>query len=389
MKRFLEHTVVGRNPALVAIVVLGIVNHVVLAGSRVTVTLDALRQGTSTAVVGVLLALFALLPALFAVAAGRLSDRIGVRRPMIVGSIVLAVGALLPLLFGGLPGLFVSAAVMGVGFMLFQVPAQNAAGELGPPAERANNFSTLALGYAISGLLGPLVAGFGIDHAGFVATFAIFALLPLLPAAVLARGQPRLPQPHVTASAARKGGAIELLTHRKLRRVFLVNVLLAMAWDLNTIVIPVYGNSIGLSASQIGVILASFAAATFVIRLAMPWILRHADEHQMLTIALFIAGTVYLLFPFSHSAGTLMALCFCLGLGLGMSQPMVMSLLHTHAPEGRMGEAAGVRMSLVQAMAVGVPLTFGTLGATVGLAPVFWSVGLLLAGSGIFSKPPR
>ncbi len=384
MKRLFAH-----NPALVTIVVLGVVNHVVLAGSRVTVTLDALRQGTSTALVGMLLALFALLPALFAVAAGRLSDRIGVRQPMIVGSAILAVGAVLPLVFGGLPGLFLSAALMGVGFMLFQVPAQNATGELGPATQRAHNFSTLALGYAISGLLGPLVAGLSIDHAGFTATFAIFALLPILPAVVLARGRPVLPAPQHVARAASKGGAFALLTHRKLRRVFMVNVLLAMAWDLNTIVIPVYGNSIGLSASQIGVILACFGAATFVVRLAMPRIVRHANEHQVLTVALLIAGTVYMLFPFSHSASTLMVLCFCLGLGLGMSQPMVMSLLHTHAPAGRMGEAAGVRMSLVQAMAVGVPLTFGTLGATVGLTPVFWSVGLLLTGSGLFSKPPR
>jgi hypothetical protein len=51
-----------------------------------------------------------------------------------------------------------------------------------------------------------------------------------------------------------------------------------------------------------------------------------------------------------------------------------------------MGEAAGVRMSLVQAMAVAVPLTFGTLGATIGLAPVFWSVGLCLAGGGLLTK---
>jgi len=379
----------ARHRVLAAIVILGIVNHVVLAGSRVTVTLDALQQGTSTALVGLLLALFALLPALFAVAVGRLSDRIGVRQPMIVGSIVLAVGATLPLVFRGLPGLFVGAAVMGVGFMLFQVPAQHATGELGPPVERAHNFSTLALGYAISGLVGPLVAGFAIDHAGFVATFALFALLPLLPAAILARGHPALPAPRPRAPAERSGGAIELLTHRKLRRVFLVNVLLAMAWDLNTIVVPVYGNSIGLSASEIGVVLACFGAATFVVRLGMPWIVRHLSEHQVLTFALLVAGSVYLLFPFSHSAATLMALCFALGLGLGTSQPMVMSLLHTHAPAGRMGEVAGVRMSLVQAMAVGVPLTFGTLGATVGLTPVFWAVGLLLAGSGIFSKPPR
>ena len=204
----------GRNPALTAVIALGVVNHIVLAGSRVTVTLDALRQGSSTAMVGILLALFALLPALFAVAAGRLSDRIGVRRPMMVGSLVLAAGAALPLVFPGLPGLFVSAALMGVGFMLFQVPAQNATGEIGPPELRAHNFSTLALGYALSGLLGPLIAGLSIDHAGFVSTFAVFAVLPLGVAAVLARGRPALPSPHPDAAKPRSGGAIELLTHR-------------------------------------------------------------------------------------------------------------------------------------------------------------------------------
>jgi MFS family permease len=168
--------------------------------------------------------------------------------------------------------------------------------------------------------------------------------------------------------------------------VFIVNVLLAMAWDLHMIVIPVYGETIGLTASQIGLILASFGAATFLVRLSMRWIVRRASEHQVLTLALVIAGVVYLMFPFSHSAPTLMALSFCLGLGLGMSQPMVMSLLHTHAPPGRMGEAAGVRMSLVQAMAVAVPLAFGALGATVGLTPVFWSVGACLAAGGILTR---
>jgi MFS family permease len=93
-----------------------------------------------------------------------------------------------------------------------------------------------------------------------------------------------------------------------------------------------------------------------------------------------------MLFPFVHTAPALMAMSFTLGLGLGMSQPMVMSLLHSHAPPGRMGEAAGVRMSLVQSMACGVPLVFGALGATVGLLPVFWSVGLCLAAGGWLTK---
>jgi len=79
-------------------------------------------------------------------------------------------------------------------------------------------------------------------------------------------------------------------------------------------------------------------------------------------------------------------LSFCLGLGLGSGQPMVMSLLHAHAPAGRIGEAVGVRMSLIQASSVAVPLLFGALGASVGLAPVFWSVGATLAAGGYLTR---
>jgi MFS family permease len=68
-----------RNPTLAALIALGIANHAVLTGNRVTVTLQAIRQGHSTAVVGVLVAVYAFLPMLCAVAAGRISDRIGVR----------------------------------------------------------------------------------------------------------------------------------------------------------------------------------------------------------------------------------------------------------------------------------------------------------------------
>jgi MFS family permease len=376
----------GRNPTLAALVTLSTINHVVLSGNRVTVTLQALREGASTATVGLILALFALLPMLCAVWAGRLSDRVGIRKPMLGASVGLIAGTLLPLLFTSLPVLFLSACVIGLSFMVSQVTAQNATGELGKPSERAQNFSLLALGYSISGFLGPLTAGFTIDHGGFLVAFGLLALLPLVPIFVLGRGMLNLPGPHPAHARAATGGALELLMHPKLRSVFVINVLLSMAWDLNQIVIPVYGNEIGLSASAIGLILASFGAATFVVRLAMPWIVRRANEHQVLTLALVIGGAVYFVFPFSHSAATLMALCFCLGLGLGMSQPMVMSLLHTHAPPGRMGEAAGVRMSLVQAMAVTVPLTFGALGSAVGLQYVFWSVGLCLAAGGAYSR---
>src|SRR5205823_3280141 len=87
---------------------LGVANHVVLAGSRIAVSLDALDHGANAATVGVLLALYAVLPMVFAIPAGRLADRIGVRRPMLVGSCGLAAGAALPSIAPGLWPLFVT-----------------------------------------------------------------------------------------------------------------------------------------------------------------------------------------------------------------------------------------------------------------------------------------
>ena len=367
----------GRR-TLAWLIPLGIANHSVLTGSRVTVSLSALDRGASPLTVGVLMALYALLPMLLAVAAGRFSDRAGVRRPMLIGTTAIAFGAALPILVPGMPMLFASAVILGSGFMMFQVATQNATGELGGPSERARNFSLLALGYSISGFIGPLAAGFMIDHQGFAATFALLAVVPFVPLLGLRSARLALPGPRRHeggAAGAHHGGVRVLLRHRTLRRLFAINALFAVGWDLHSVFVPIYGARLGLTASEIGLVLSTFAAATFVVRLLMPAIARRCNEQQVLTIALFLAGGVYLLFPLAHTAPTLLVLSFCLGFGLGSGQPMVMALLHTHAPPGRMGEAAGVRMSLVNSMAFAVPLVFGALGASVGPCP-----GVLVGG---------
>ena len=371
---------------LAALIPLGIANHSVLTGSRVVVALDALSMGASPFTVGVLISLYALLPMLLSVAAGRLVDRIGARRPMLAGSVAIGIGATLPFAFPGMAALYGSATLLGVGFMAFQLAAQNTTGELGGPATRARNFSLLALGYSVSGFIGPLLAGFAIDHFGFRAAFAAFALIPLVPLVVLGSGRLVLPGPHLRAGSAHHGGVLALLRHRTLRRVFAINALLSLGWDLHTIFVPIYGAKIGLSASEIGSVLSSFAAATFVVRFFMPTIIRRLREHQVLAAALLIAGLVFFAFPFSQSVPALLALSFALGLGLGSGQPMVLSLLHTHAPPGRIGEAAGVRMSLVNSMAFAAPLVLGAIGASVGIVPVFWSVGACLAAGGFLAR---
>ena len=378
---------------LLVLMALGVANHTMLSGARVAVALDALGRGASPALVGVLMALFALLSMLFAIHAGRLADRIGARRPMLWGSAGCVLAALIPAAWPGLPALFVASSLAGFAFMAFQVPAQRVVGDLGYPRSRAASFSWYALGFSLSGFTGPLVAGFAIDSIGFRGAFALLALFPAIACAVLATQTVRLPrpQPHPPEGppVAPARGMFDLLRHPVLRRVLVLNALFALGWDLHTIFVPIYGTAIGLSAAQIGIVLSAFAAATFIVRLAASWFSSRLPEMKTLRVALFVAAAAYVAFPFTSSALALALLSFLLGLGLGIGQPMVMSLLHEHAPPGRIGETVGLRMSMIQSMAVTVPIVFGALGTTVGLMPVFGSVGLCLGLGGLAARLAR
>ena len=377
----------GHPPRLLALLIpLGVASHMVLAGSRVIVSLAALAAGASPFTVGVLIALYSLVPMFIAVPVGRLCDRVGVRAPMLGGTAGLMAGIAAPLVWPGLPGLHACATVVGTAFMVFQIGAQRATGEIGAATDRARNFSLLALAYSISGFIGPLIAGFAIDHFGFGSAFAAIGVFGLGAFVTLLVNPMRLPGPHRGGGDAHAGGVRALLRLRAVRDALVINVLLSIGWELNTVFMPVYGAQIGLTASQIGVVLASFAAATFVVRFATPLIARRVSEYQVLATTLFFAGAVYLGFPFSRGVVTLTALAFGLGLGLGSGQPMVMSLLHRHAPPGRIGEAVGVRMLLIQSSSVAVPLVFGALGASLGLAPVFWAIGAGLGAGGFFAR---
>ena len=154
--------------------------------SKVLISLFALELGASQFYIGIMIAMYSLLPALLAVHAGKVSDRLGVRLPMLVGSLGIVAGLLVPGLWPGVPALYVSAALIGVSHMFYNLSAQNLVGSLGGPGEHTKNFSNYALAMSIGSSLGPLAAGFSIDHFGHVTSYLCFAALPLVPVAIMA-----------------------------------------------------------------------------------------------------------------------------------------------------------------------------------------------------------
>jgi MFS family permease len=364
-------------------ILLTVLTHVAFVGSRVTIALYGIHLGATPLTVGVLISLYAFLPMLLAVYAGRLVDRIGPLKPMLYSCAALVAAVALPGAWPSLAALHLAAMAIGTSFLFYHVALNNVIGQLGVPADRAVNFSWFALGFSISGFCGPLLAGFAIDGVGHRAAFLMLAAFPALATLVLYGRRHLLPGP---AGALHLGGERrlgDLLRVPQLRSAFVASAVLAMGWDLYTFILPVYGSSIHLSASTIGVIMGSFAAATFAVRLAMPPLSRRLKEWPMVLAAMSIAGVSYALFPLAKSVPLLMALSFLLGLGLGCAQPFIMALLYAASPPGRQGEVIGVRTTMLNASSTILPLAMGALGAVLGTGPVFWSMAaFLLSGAG-------
>ncbi len=374
---------------LALIVCATVLVHAAFNGSRLTISLEALSMGASPLAVGVMMSLFAALPMLLAVPAGRMVDRIGVRVP-ILGSVAgVAIAVSLPAIFPVLDTLYFAAAGAGASFMLFHIGAQHFVGEMSSHATRKDNFGWLALGFSISNFIGPTFAGFGIDTLGYRTTFCMLAALAACSGALLFTRRHGLAHTPHAGSHGELRSTLDLLRNPDLRRVFMVSGLLASAWDLFIFVMPIYGTSIGLSASTIGLIFGAFAAATFLVRLALPWLSRRMREWRMITVTFCIAGAAYAIFPMAREVEVLASIAFLLGLGLGATQPSIMSLIYATAPVGRAGEAVGVRTVVLNASQTFLPLMFGGLGAAVGMSPVFWSMASALATGGWFANRRR
>jgi MFS family permease len=375
---------------LLSIITLNVLTHTVFTSARMIGSLYALANGASTFTVGVLMALFALVPMLIAVRAGRWLDAVGPRRPLAAGAALVGAGALLPALFpyavADIAPLLVGAALVGTGSMLIQQTTIHIVGERAEPARRAADFSLMAAGASVAGLIGPVASGVLIDLAGHRAAYAALTVLTLASGALLYVHRARLPSRRAPLASAEPRPTFDLLSLGDVRNVLVAVALISTSWDLQTFMMPVHGTAVGLSASEIGLVLGAFAVASFTVRLAMPMLSRRLREWQVLTFTLFTAALAFLLMPWFGSLLPLAACSFLLGLGLGAAYPNVMSLLHTKSPPGRVGEALGLRHLIMNGSHVLLPLVFGAAGSVLGAQIVFLLMAAVLATGGLAAR---
>jgi MFS family permease len=360
--------------------------HGSMAGLRMAAPLLALRQGHSALSVGVLLALFSLTQVFLALPAGRYADRHGLKRPMGMGVVAASAGAFLAVLSPQFWVLCIGALLMGGATGAASIALQRHVGRAAHDSNELKRvFSWLAIGPAVSNFVGPVLAGLLIDHVGvwmggtagddngFRGAFVMLALLPWA-TWLWVRHTRELPPVQPVAGAGRPQ-AWQLLREPRMRRLLLVNWLLASCWDVHTFVVPVLGHERTFSASVIGTILGAFAIAAAAVRLVLPLLVSHLREWVVVSGAMVATALLFVVYPFMNSPWTMGLCSVLLGLALGSVQPMIMSTLHQITPHHLHGQALGLRLAAINLSSVLMPMLFGTAGMVVGVSVVFWTVG--------------
>ncbi|MDB5862516.1 MAG: hypothetical protein JWO70_322 [Betaproteobacteria bacterium] len=358
----------------------------VRAGNMVLV-LYALKLDSSAFVIGLLGAMFAVLPMLFSMPAGKLADRYGSRALLLFCVVGSGLGLLVPWAFPGMMAMFIAAVLIGLSLAMV-VPLQNLMGLVSTPETRARNFANFSLGMGVANLIGPLIGGFFVDLAGPATTCLYLSLLNVAGVAMLLAWGRRLPRaPAVAAKAT--GSVYAILKIGNVRRTIATSSLINIGRDLYQVYFPVYAHGVGLSASLIGIVLATNFGAELTVRLFLARLLKKFREEQLLSYAFFIGAVSLVLMPFFQSVYVFIVLSFMLGLGMGCAQPIITMLMFNYSPAGRTGEALGLRMTFIHMTKLIGPVLFGAIGSGLGLAAMFVLNAAVMAGGGMLSQPRK
>ena len=350
-----------------------------VTSSRVLLPLYALQLGASPSDVGLLVATFFAFPLVLSWPVGMFSDRFGPRWLLLVGVVCGAGGMMVPYFLRELSALFVAGVAMGISFSFCNVLLQNLVGVLSAPQERSKNFSNFSLIGSTTSFVGPMIAGFGIDYSGHAVACLYVASLTSIATLMLLLWGKLLPGGRRQSVAA--GSLRDTLKDPAIVRILITSTIVLVSLDLYTLYLPVYGHGIGISASAIGMILATCAIASFFVRVILPTLVRRLGEEKMLVYSFCLVATGFLLVPFFSNVVALAAISFIFGLGMGCGQPITTMLLFSLSAKGRSGETLGLRQTVNNVVRVIVPTVSGFVASAFGLWPVFM-ISALMVGCG-------
>ena len=360
---------------------------------RPMITYRALELDASPSMVGLIAALYALLPVLMALTFGRWAGILGEGRFVIFGSAGLALASAALLFSDSIALLAMAAALSGTAHLACMVGGQTMVSLKSPENKYEHYFGYYTFSASLGQLLGPIIAVVvagsngvlpkSIDSAFAVAL--IFSILALTPVLSWRKTGPTVKAQINSGGALRS--AAKLLRNPKIFAAIYTSLAISSVGDILIVFLPLYGTEKEFSPYSIGVILAIRAGASMLSRLSLGALSNRFTTKQILTVSNSISVVMCFAMGFASNVVLLGFLVLIAGFSLGVGQPLTMSLVSQATRPEERAIAVSARLTGNRFGQFAIPAGAGLLAASSGTSAVFIALSALLATT--FLTPHR
>ncbi len=359
---------------------------------RPMITYRALELDASPTMIGVIAALYALLPVLFALSFGRWVGTLGEGRFVILGTASMSLAAGLLIFAQSIPLLAVAAALSGLSHLACMVGGQTLVSLRSPNDQYEKYFGYYTFSASLGQMLGPIIAVLVAGSTGVIpkstttafAVAALFAIAALIPIINWRNEEPTVRAAQREEGALRSAGS--LLKNRKIFSAIYTSMAISSVGDILVVFLPLLGNEKSFSAFSIGVIIAVRAGASMLSRIYLGKLSEKFATERILIVSTIISLTACAAMAFASNVYLLAIIVVIAGFALGVGQPLTMSMVSlATAPEDR-ALAVSARLTGNRFGQFILPAGAGVLASSSGTSAVFIALSIFLATTFI---PPR
>jgi MFS family permease len=318
----------------------------------------ALDLGATGFQVGMIIASFNIARVFANPISGRLSDRWG-RKPFIVtGLFFYALVSILYIQATDVNDLIMVRFLHGLTSVLVVPVAMALAADIAPDTHLARYMGTLNMAVMLGLGVGPMLGGIIRDTLGMNAAFYTMGILTLLTLGgvmLLIPGERyKIGKDNRKPTAPIK----DLIRHRVVLGLFFLRLFVASGQGSVYTFLPLLGLEIGITSSEVGIILGVNIFLIAVLQRACAGIADRSDPRLLIILGTVISGIAVFAMPYAKGFIVILALNIVMGAANGISTPAGFVLT------GRVGRKMG-------------------LGSIMGLTDAGWSLGMII--SPIFS----
>jgi MFS family permease len=358
---------------------------------RPMITYRALENGASGYEIGLIAAIYALLPLLIAVPMGRWVGKFGEIPLLFLGCASFIILGVAFAFLNNVIAIAAATSLTGVAHLSNVAASQAMVANRSAMNLQDQNFGyfsfATSLGHSVGPALGGVIAGSaGVLPRSSTSAFifaSLLALLSLVPFFLFKSIKEIRTQQEKDAAGSIK--ARDVLSRPGIKPAIWTSLSVAAANDVLVVILPLVGTENGISPVVIGAILSIRSAAAMISRFLLGRLTRSYGSARTMNYSIFLSALFLFASIYADSAIALGLSMAIVGFLLGIGQPLTMSIVSKKTPTQERAMAISIRLFGNRVGQFLVPLGAGALAAPFGASSVFIGLGVLVASAGVVS----